>query len=363
MRDGPVMRESEGEGRRADEPSLRVEGVTHRFGTQAALQDACLEVASGSVHCLVGPSGSGKSTLLRLIAGLEKLREGRIVLGGEEVSGPSGHVAPEHRRIGFVFQDLALFPHLDVRRNVLFGMTPGPARVGRSAADGFLAKVGLEGFGDRMPHTLSGGQQQRVALVRALAREPRLVLLDEPFSSLDERLREEVRETTLALVRDVGVAAIVVTHDPGEALAIADRITVLREGRVLQTGSPEKVYARPATVAVAETFGRVNRLDVSVRDGRARLPWGEWVEAALPDGPGVALVRPESVLLSAAPPSGDAPATVASVRRQGALVRSVVGFDSGVEWEALDVVRGPWRVGDRVRVETRPGSVVVRRPG
>jgi iron(III) transport system ATP-binding protein len=218
-------------------------GFAYRRGPRV-LHEVDLELHAGRVHCLLGDSGSGKSTLLRLIAGLERPDAGRVSIDGECVADAGRCRPPERRPVGVVFQDYALFPHFDARRNVCFGMRNRPRRERRAAADQLLARVGMAGFERAMPHTLSGGQQQRVALARALARDPRVMLLDEPFTGLDAALRDRVRETTLRVLRNAGVAVLMVTHDPREALAAADRVSVMRQGRVLVTGRPQDVCVR-----------------------------------------------------------------------------------------------------------------------
>lgn len=203
-----------------------------------------LNLHAGRVHALLGDSGSGKTTLLRLIAGLEQLSVGSIDIGEQSVSADTKHVPPEKRAVGFVFQDYALFPHLTVRQNVIFGLKKQPRRQRRSAADELLNRVGMDNFADAMPTTLSGGQQQRVALARALAREPQVMLLDEPFSGLDATLRDQVRDTTLQVMREAGVAILMVTHDPREALVAADTVSVMRDGRITATGRPHQICIR-----------------------------------------------------------------------------------------------------------------------
>ncbi|MEM1108459.1 MAG: ABC transporter ATP-binding protein [Planctomycetota bacterium] len=199
---------------------------------------------TGRVHCLLGDSGSGKTTLLRLIAGLERPDEGEIKIAGQLVSGGPKHLPAEDRPIGMVFQDYALFPHLSVRKNVAFGMRHRPRAERRAIADELLQRVGMSGFETAMPYTLSGGQQQRVALARALARDPKVMLLDEPFSGLDAAMRDAVRETTLKVMREAGVAVLMVTHDPREALVAADTVSVMRRGKITATGRPEEVCVR-----------------------------------------------------------------------------------------------------------------------
>ena len=203
-----------------------------------------LKLYAGKAHCLLGDSGCGKSTLLRLLAGLERPTQGTILIGNEVVSDSNRgtrHRRPEHRAVGYVFQDYALFPHLSVVRNVMFGMRDKPRAQRKPAAMELLDRVSLADFANAMPHTLSGGQQQRVALARALGRDPKLMLLDEPFTSLDTTLRDEVREVTLRVLRETGVATLMVTHDPAEAMLVADTISVMRQGSFVLEGPPDEV--------------------------------------------------------------------------------------------------------------------------
>ena len=227
-----------------------LQGVCVRYGRGPdVVRDTSLTLDAGRVHCLLGDSGCGKSTLLRLICGLEQASAGTVQVGGEMVDGGGVFVPPERRPVGLVFQDFALFPHLSVLGNVMFGMER-PRKRGRRAgasdprrkrAEALLDRVGMAGRGKAMPHTLSGGQQQRVALARALARDPKVMLLDEPFSGLDAMLRERVRTQTLELLAEAGVAVLMVTHDPHEALVSADTVSVMRQGRIAVTGDPGQV--------------------------------------------------------------------------------------------------------------------------
>ena len=248
---------------------LELVEVCHAYGGDATLNKISLKVARGEIVAVLGPSGCGKSTLLRAIAGLESVTAGEIRLEGEVVSRRNLTLAPERRGVGLVFQDYALFPHLNVLDNVLFGLRH--RLFGRSAkpvedrarAIGLLERVGLAHRAHSSPHTLSGGQQQRVALARALAPRPRLLLLDEPFSGLDSALRESVRNETMEVLRESGCAAVVVTHDPDEAMAIADRVVVLSEGRIEHDGSPASVYFEPRSLFVAKFLGGQNVLEGS----------------------------------------------------------------------------------------------------
>jgi len=225
-----------------DSVAVRLHQVVHGYTPKQTVVDhVSLTVAAGQVHCLLGASGSGKTTLLRLVAGLERPRSGEIWIAGERVASRAFHCPPEHRRIGYVFQDYALFPHLTVAQNVMYGMNLAPRVARWEAALDWLHRVGLADRADAMPHMLSGGQQQRVALVRALARGPAVMLLDEPFSGLDMELREKIRPETLALLQETQVATLMVTHDPHEAYVAADIVSVMQNGRIVSHGRPDEV--------------------------------------------------------------------------------------------------------------------------
>jgi iron(III) transport system ATP-binding protein len=259
--------------------SLRLTGATKAFGSRAVVDDVSFELGDGEILSLVGASGCGKSTLLRLVAGLEEPSSGEIAIGGRTVAGPSVFVEPERRGVGFIFQDYALFPHLSVAQNVRYGLRRRGREAATAAANEMLERVGLPGFGDRRPHELSGGEQQRVALARALAPGPAVLLLDEPFSNLDRRLGDRVRASTLALLREVRAAAILVTHDPEEAMASGDRVALMRAGSLLQIGSPEELYHRPASAEAADFFapacalpGRRSNGSIETRLGRFPAP-------------------------------------------------------------------------------------------
>jgi len=232
---------------------VELQALTKDFGAVRAVDRVDLEVRDGEVLALLGPSGCGKTTTLRLIAGFDRPDAGRIVLDGEAVSAPDRFVVPERRRVGVVFQDYALFPHLTVAQNIGYGVRDRNAREGRVAE--MLDLVGLTGEASRLPHELSGGQQQRVAMARALAPGPALILLDEPFSNLDAALRVHMRSEVRAILRDAGATAVFVTHDQEEALSLADRIAVMRAGRVLQVDEPAALYAHPSDRFVATFVG------------------------------------------------------------------------------------------------------------
>ena len=295
---------------------LKISSISHSYGKLEAVRDVSLTIDPGIVHCLLGPSGSGKSTLLRVIAGLEQPVSGTVTIAGIDVNGPHLLEKPENRSVGFVFQDYALFPHLNVLRNVLYGMPGAKRSEQRKHAAQLLERVEMAGYESAMPHTLSGGQQQRVALARALARKPAVMLLDEPFSSLDARLRTEVRDTTLRVLREMNVATLLVTHDPREAMGSGDWISVIREGKLIQTAIPEDLYFRPVDQETAETFGTINRLPATQHKRDLLTPSGSINPDTLPcDSDGFLLIRPE--LLELHSPGNP----VSSIWTSGVVVR------------------------------------------
>ncbi len=292
-------------------PELSFHEVSHSWAGEEALKNIDLKIADGEVMCLLGPSGCGKTTALHLAAGLEPLVTGEIRIGDELVAGKGVHRPPEARGVGLVFQELALFPHLSVADNIAFGLRG--RRQAKAAVGALLDMVDLGGFGEKYPHMLSGGEQQRVALARALAPKPRILLLDEPFSGLDVRLRESVRDQTLAILRDIGTTTLIVTHDAEEALYLGDRLAFLQGGRLLQTGTPDAVYRRPATAFVARFLGDVNWLHGTAVSGRISSPVGDVRADGFATGQRVdVLIRPEGLHLM---PEGDGPGARVVERR------------------------------------------------
>ena len=348
---------------RSGEPALRFRAVAKTYGDNPAVCSVDLDVAAGEVLTVIGPSGCGKSTLLRLAAGLERPDGGAVELDGREVAG-SCWVPPEKRRVGLVFQDHALFPHLDVATNIAFGLDRLPRAERAPRVAEVLELVGLGELGKRYPHELSGGEQQRVALARALAPRPAVVLLDEPFSSLDENLRAQVRTETLAALRATGSAALLVTHDQTEALSLGDRLAVLCDGVLQQVGTPAEVYETPANRFVATFMGDADFLPAHVRDALLTSEIG--VVSTVPGWGRTSLdvevmLRPHEVALRPDPgaTTGRGPAAAAVVERveyHGAFVLHHVRLPSGRtvrSWQQHSVRLEP---GTPVEVTVVPGS-------
>jgi sulfate transport system ATP-binding protein len=345
--------------------SIRLRGVSKRYGAFAAVTDVDLDVPTGALLALLGPSGCGKTTLLRIIAGLDTPDDGQVLLDGRDAT--AWPIAA--RKVGFVFQHYALFRHMTVFENVAFGLTIKPRRE-RPTAAGIAKKVGdllelvqLGATADRFPSQLSGGQRQRVALARALAVDPELLLLDEPFGALDAQVRHELRRWLRRLHEELHVTSIFVTHDQQEAIEVADHIVVLRGGRVEQFGAPAEVYDAPASEFVHRFLGQVNEVPVSRRDGRAFLGPLDITET-LPPGATpasvhpVALIRPHEIEIGRSPDGW--PATVLAVRAIGPVVRVDLAADGRAAPEPLEaeisrdrLVETALKVGDRVTLQLR----------
>ena len=320
-----------------DGGSVEVAGLSHRYpgGDADVLTDVSLKVGAGRFVALLGPSGCGKTTLLRTIAGLERPRAGTVTIDGRPVAGPKVWIPAERRRVGMVFQDWALFPHLNVVRNVGYGLgrLSKPERAER--IDAALRLVGLDGYGDRMPSTLSGGQQQRVALARALAPQPKVLLLDEPFSNLDSGLRNDLRAEVHRLLLEVGITAIFVTHDQEEAFVLGDEVAVMREGRVVQTASPHDLYTAPASRWVAQFVGEASMLRATATGTTADTELGRLPLEHAHDGPVEVLLRPEQLQLS--PGGADASGVVELIEFYGHDAMVSVRFDD----QSIRVRTGP----------------------
>lgn len=274
-------------------PRLVATGLSRSFGGAPVVNDVSLEVAAGQVTCLLGPSGCGKSTTLRMIAGVERPDTGIIRIDGRTVCGDGVLVPPESRSVGLMFQDFALFPHLTVAQNVAFGLSGDRAAKGRRV-DELLDRVNLSGYGPKHPHQLSGGEQQRVALARALAPRPKVMLMDEPFSGLDNRLRDGIRDTTLEVLKEEGTAVLLVTHEPDEAMRMADEIALMRGGRIVQRGAPYNIYNAPVDKAAAAFFSDINVIRGTCRGALTDTPFGAFLTPGYPDGAEVEIIiRPQ----------------------------------------------------------------------
>ncbi|MEV7727692.1 ABC transporter ATP-binding protein [Streptomyces sp. NPDC087917] len=342
---------------------LQLEGVTVRFGDRAVVDAVDLEVAEHETVCVLGPSGSGKSTLLRVVAGLQPVSAGRVLLGGADQTG-----VPVHRRgLGLMFQDHQLFPHRDVGGNVAFGLrmrgssgsgkAPGKA-VREARVAELLELVGLPGARGRAVASLSGGEQQRVALARALAPSPRLLMLDEPLGQLDRGLRERLVVELKGLFTRLGTTVLAVTHDQGEAFALADRVVVMRDGRIAQAGTPLEVWQKPASEFVARFLGFENVVPATVTGGAADTPWGKVpVPAGAPAGERRLLIRPAGVVLGAG--EGGLRCEVTARTFRGTHVALRLRPESGPQLEAECELAGAPAVGDRVAVAFAPSEVVV----
>ena len=334
-----------------DGTAIRLDGVTKRFGDVVAVRGAHLAVVGGEIVALLGPSGCGKTTLLRTIAGFERPDGGRVEIGGRRVAAEDAWVPPEGRGVGMVFQDYALFPHLTVAENVGFGL---PRRDRAQRVPALLALVDLRGLGGRYPHELSGGQQQRVALARALAPSPRVVLLDEPWSNVDPQLRAELRDEVAAVLRPLRVTALLVTHDREEAFSLADRIALMRDGEIVQVGTPEELYFAPADRWAAEFVGAGNLLPGRAVSGSVETPIGVF-PCGGEAGEVEVLVRPELIAL-APDPHGAGEVVAREFRGHDVLYRVVV---DGVEVVSQRPSNEVVPLGSRVDVRLHEGRVAV----
>ncbi len=276
---------------------LTYRGVTHRYGAAPAVSDFSLDIAPGEIVSLVGPSGCGKTTLLRLAAGVERPSVGSILINDREVAG-SSFEPPERRGVGLMFQDFALFPHLSNLANVMFGLKSMPNADAAREARAALDRVGLANYADLYPHMLSGGEQQRVALARAVAPRPSVLLMDEPFSGLDRRLRDQVRGDILQVLRESRVTCVIVTHDAEEAMLLADRIALMRAGRLVQEGEPRALYREPVDLFAARLFCELNEIPATVYDGVAVSAAGRFPAPDLADGSAaIVAIRPQGISL------------------------------------------------------------------
>ncbi|SHH82954.1 ABC transporter ATP-binding protein [Cognatishimia maritima] len=278
-------------------PRLEVRNLYRQYGNRTVVDDVSLSIEPGQVTCLLGPSGCGKSTTLRMIAGVDMQDRGEIYVDGKLICDTVYRVPPERRKIGLMFQDFALFPHMSVADNVAFGLKDSAPKK-RLRVEELMEKVGLSWAIDQAPHHLSGGEQQRVALARALAPRPRIMLMDEPFSGLDNRLRDDIRDETLALLKDEDTAVLLVTHEPEEALRMADEIALMRDGRIVQQGSPYNIYNAPVDREAMAFFSDINIIRGTSNGALTDTPFGQFLTPGCAEGAAVEIViRPQHLHL------------------------------------------------------------------
>lgn len=332
--------------------SLEFRHIAHAYGDVTALRDISFTAPTAEITCLLGSSGCGKSTLLNLAAGLLAVQQGSICVGGQEMAQPGLNPPPEDRPVGLVFQDGALFPHMTIAKNVAFGMP----RSDHGSVEGWLEQVGLAGLGARYPHELSGGQQQRAALARAMAPGPDVLLMDEPFASVDIVLRRRLRRDCRIILRERGATTVMVTHDPEEALDVADRIAVMEAGRIVQFGTPEDLHERPATASVGAIFGGAQVMRAARKGDRLETPLGTWplscVAGAVPDAPMLDLLIHAETLDCEADTGG---LLVRDVHPLGVASRVLIQADGGEE--ITFQTTSQLAIGERCRVVPRAASV------
>ena len=316
-------------------PRLEVKNLSRSFGNLTVVDKISFQIFSGQVACLLGPSGCGKSTTLRMIAGVEKPSSGQIFVDEVLTSDANFQVPPEARSIGLMFQDFALFPHLNVQQNVYFGLAGSKEFKEKRSLD-LLERVGLAHLAFNYPHSLSGGEQQRIALIRALAPQPKIMLMDEPFSGLDDRLRDEVRDETFNLLRSEDAAVLMVTHDPQEAMKVADEIALMRDGKILQRGAPYNIYNAPVDLKALQFFSDANSIQATLKGSLADTPFGQFFAPGLADGTDIDIVfRPQHIRIDF-DRKGQGPLPTAS---QGVAARGIVkrarfvGNESLIEFE------------------------------
>ncbi|WP_333825192.1 ABC transporter ATP-binding protein [Pinisolibacter sp.] len=339
-------------------PALTFSGIRHDYRGKRALDGVDLEVRANEIVALLGPSGCGKTTLLRIAAGLERPTGGRVTVAGRILADAGVFVPPEQRGIGLMFQDYALFPHLDVAANVAFGLGRRPGPLAGAIVTDLLDRVGLADRARAYPHMLSGGEQQRVALARAMAPRPSVLLMDEPFSNLDQRLRRGMRTQLLGLLRVTGAAAMMVTHDPDDAMAVADRIALMRAGRLVQVGTPEEIFRNPVDLFAAKFFTDLEEIPAEVREGRAETPLGPFAAGGVRDGAALVCIRRDAFVLETE--QAEFAARVVTTRFLGEH-RSVGLAIDGMERpiEAIVDARRAVACGDRVGVSLDRSEVFV----
>lgn len=340
--------------------ALEINNISLAYGRAQVVKNLSLSARRGDILCLVGPSGGGKSSLLRLIAGLETPDAGTILLDGDKLADAKTQAPPEERSVGMIFQDNALFPHMTIGENIAFGMGKASATAKKQKVEELLASVGLEGFAGRYPHTLSGGQQQRVALVRALARDPAVVLMDEPYANIDHELRRSLRRQARLALKQAGAIVVLVTHDPEEALEMGDDIAVLVDGEIVQHAAPEEIYENPATRIVAQLFGKGQSFKARIEGNTAHTDVGAINLSRTPSVQGdcFVVIRPEAITLEKQEASA---AIVTDLRYAGDHWIACVQ-KSGADSQALYVkLQKPFdlAVGDKVSIQEKEQGVFV----
>ncbi|MBN9670472.1 ABC transporter ATP-binding protein [Roseibium aggregatum] len=339
---------------------LVFEDVSHDYDGVESVRDMTLSVAPGEILCLLGHSGCGKTTLMRIAAGVERQSRGRVLINGREVAGDAVFTPPEKRGVGLMFQDYALFPHMSILDNVMFGLKALAKKDARSAALGALGRVGLADYASDFPHALSGGEQQRVALARALVPRPGILLMDEPFSGLDKRLRDSVRDDTLAVIRETRATCIIVTHDPEEAMRMGDKIVLMRNGRLVQYGTPAELYNSPADLFAARFFSELNQVSGTVTGAGIETPLGVLPADGVENARSVDIcVRPQGILLHEAGLAG-VRGRIRSKRFVGEvdlLTIAIEGLNQPVQ--ARVRAGSSWDQGMDVAVTTDPKDVLV----
>lgn len=341
-------------------PLLTVKSITKQFAATPVVQDVSFSVYPGEIFALLGPSGCGKTTTLRIIAGFEIADAGTISMAERTLADSATHVPPESRGIGFVFQDYALFPHKNVLENVAFGLRKVTKKTRQERAFEVLDMVGLTDLHSRLPHYLSGGEQQRVALARAIIARPKLLLLDEPFSSLDPGLRQATREEVRSLLKAEGISAILVTHAQEEALSFAERLGVMKEGTLEQIGTPEVVYRQPKTAYVADFLGQTNFIQTNIKEGIAETPFGRVTVDSADTEDALLSIRPECLKMIA-------PDSQNSLAKSGRVVgQEFKGHDftyrvevDGKHYFVQTDYHCPFQIGDTVLLEAASAVAVM----
>ena len=340
-------------------PLLTVDSITKQFADTPVVKDVSFTVYPGEIFALLGPSGCGKTTTLRIVAGFETADTGRIFMGERTLANSNVHVPPESRGIGFVFQDYALFPHKNVLENVAFGLRKVSKKTRQKRAFAVLDMVGMTHLASRLPHHLSGGEQQRVALARAIIARPKLLLLDEPFSSLDPGLRQSTREEVRGLLKAEGISAVLVTHAQEEALSFAERLGVMKAGTLEQIGTPERVYRQPKTAYVADFLGQTNFIRAYIKDGIAETPFGRVKVEGAESGNALLSIRPECLTMLA--PGGQ------HTPQNGRVVgQAFKGHDftyqvevDGERYFVQTDYRCPFQIGDTVLLKAESAVAVI----